>query len=94
MLTVAKQFAEEALAIKRELKDKRGQADALGNLGLIYLSSSEYEKAVNASVKRGFARRYSRLTSLHFAVGNALGVLREGGGGEEKKTITEDSEGS
>src|SRR5882724_2871311 len=32
-----------------------------------------------ATGKRGFSCRYSRLTSLHFAVGNALGVLREGG---------------
>ena len=30
--------------------------------------------------KRGFARRYSRLTPLHFAVGNVFGVLREDGG--------------
>ena len=44
--------------------------------------------------KRGFARRYGSLSPLHFAVGNVVGVLRERGGGEEKETITEDSEGS
>ena len=35
--------------------------------------------------KRGFARRYGSLTPLHFAVGNAVGVLREGGGANEKQ---------
>ena len=30
--------------------------------------------------QRGFAFRYASLTPLHFAVGNAVGVLRKRGG--------------
>ena len=39
-----------------------------------------------APAKRGFARRYASLSPLHFAIGNAVGVLRErGGAGEERR---------
>ncbi len=44
--------------------------------------------------QRGFARRYGGLTPLHFAVSDAVHVLRESGDGEEGKEKSAKRKGS
>ncbi|MEA5464591.1 tetratricopeptide repeat protein [Leptothoe sp. PORK10 BA2] len=40
-------FHQQSLAIKREIGDRQGEANSLGNLGSAYYSLSQYERAID-----------------------------------------------
>ena len=42
----AKQFWQQALKIYREIEDRRGEGQALGNLGITFRAIGEYNKAI------------------------------------------------
>ncbi len=39
-------FYQQSLAIKREIGDRGGEASSYGNLGTVYYSLGEYQKAI------------------------------------------------
>ncbi|MEW5860481.1 MAG: tetratricopeptide repeat protein [Cyanobacteriota bacterium] len=43
----AREYYQQSLALAKENNNKRGEAKAIGNLGLIYISLGDYDKAIN-----------------------------------------------
>jgi CHAT domain-containing protein len=45
------EFQLQSLAIAREIKDRRGEGNALGNLGIAYYSLGKYDKAIDSQLQ-------------------------------------------
>ena len=48
-------YAQQKLAIAREIKDREGEGNALGNLGLVYGSLGDYAKAIEYKHQQSLA---------------------------------------
>ena len=67
----ALQSGQQALIIYREIKDRRGEGRALGNLGIAYLSLGDYAKAIEyAQQQLAIAREIKNRQSEGKALGN------------------------
>ena len=55
----AAEYYEEALAISREIKDRRGESNRLGNLGLAFRKLGKSQKRSSTMKKRWLSQKIS-----------------------------------
>uniref|UniRef100_UPI001C12AD5C tetratricopeptide repeat protein n=1 Tax=Microcystis aeruginosa TaxID=1126 RepID=UPI001C12AD5C len=74
------EFHQQSLAIKREIRDRGGEANSYGNLGIVYYSLGEYQKAIefyqqSLAILReirdrgGEANSYGNLGIVYYSLG-------------------------
>ena len=61
----ALEYYNESLKLHKEIKNKKGEADQLGNIGLIYQQKGEYDKSI---------AYFGDVLRLHRQTGNQMGA--------------------